>query len=288
MLATLLERTSRTFALAIPCLDEPLRTDVTVAYLLFRIADTIEDAKYLAQQEKLAALERLLGFLGELDRPSEHVWDFTFTRPPSDNPDYLALLSESHEVLAAVQERGGEIRAVIAAAAAESMAGMQRFVASSPSGMVRVDTIEQLREYCYCVAGLVGEMLTAIYVERVPKLAPIRNELWPLARWFGEGLQLVNVLKDADDDRRDGRVFVSNEQQRQELLALARADLQIAERYVALLETAQAPAGLIAFNRLPLRLAYRTLDVVESHGPGSKISRKEAIEIFTDVTAGCF
>ena len=36
----LLVRTSRTFALAIPLLPEPLRREVGVAYLLFRIADT--------------------------------------------------------------------------------------------------------------------------------------------------------------------------------------------------------------------------------------------------------
>src|SRR5580658_3414801 len=40
----LLLHTSRTFALAIPQLPEPLRREVGVAYLLFRIADTFEDA----------------------------------------------------------------------------------------------------------------------------------------------------------------------------------------------------------------------------------------------------
>ncbi|MFU8831083.1 MAG: squalene/phytoene synthase family protein, partial [Wenzhouxiangella sp.] len=34
---------SRTFALTIPCLPEPLKIAVTNAYLLCRIADTIED-----------------------------------------------------------------------------------------------------------------------------------------------------------------------------------------------------------------------------------------------------
>ena len=261
---------------------------MTVAYLLFRIADTIEDAKHLNQREKLAALDRLLGFLDQLEQEESKSLDFAFARPPSDNPDYLQLLAESNEVLMAVHRRHPAVREIISKAAATSMTGMQRFLSKSSTGMVRVDTVPLLRDYCYCVAGLVGEMLTAIYVERVPALAPLHDELWQLARWFGEGLQLVNVLKDADDDRRDGRVFVSSEQQRQELLALAREDLRTAERYVNLLESADAPAGLIAFNRLPMRLAYRTLDVVEAHGPGSKISRKEAIEIFTDVTAGCF
>ena len=43
-LETLLIATSRTFALAIPLLPEPLRREVTLSYLLFRVADTFEDA----------------------------------------------------------------------------------------------------------------------------------------------------------------------------------------------------------------------------------------------------
>ena len=39
-LEDLLEKTSRTFALAIPVLPEPTRRQVMIAYLRFRIADT--------------------------------------------------------------------------------------------------------------------------------------------------------------------------------------------------------------------------------------------------------
>ena len=41
----LLVETSRTFALAIPLLPEPTRRTVSVAYLLFRAADTLEMQK---------------------------------------------------------------------------------------------------------------------------------------------------------------------------------------------------------------------------------------------------
>src|SRR5580700_1817276 len=59
----LLLRTSRTFALAIPQLPDPLRREVGVAYLLFRVADTFEDATRWPRADRLAALadfERLL------------------------------------------------------------------------------------------------------------------------------------------------------------------------------------------------------------------------------------
>ena len=55
-LEDLLEKTSRTFALSIPPLPEPTRREVTVAYLLFRIADTLEDATLWSRERKLAEL----------------------------------------------------------------------------------------------------------------------------------------------------------------------------------------------------------------------------------------
>ena len=54
----ILPHVSRTFALTIPQLPEPLRVAVTNAYLLCRIADTIEDEPALSPEETLAFLER--------------------------------------------------------------------------------------------------------------------------------------------------------------------------------------------------------------------------------------
>ena len=54
----ILPHVSRTFALTIPQLPAPLRIAVTNAYLLCRIADTIEDEPALSPGETLAFLER--------------------------------------------------------------------------------------------------------------------------------------------------------------------------------------------------------------------------------------
>ena len=58
-LANLLEKTSRTFALSIPVLPEPTRREVMIAYLLFRIADTFEDAAHWTPEDRIAAIARL-------------------------------------------------------------------------------------------------------------------------------------------------------------------------------------------------------------------------------------
>src|ERR1700678_3571902 len=54
----ILPHVSRTFALTIPQLPVGLRTAVTCAYLLCRIADTIEDEPALSPPETLAFLQR--------------------------------------------------------------------------------------------------------------------------------------------------------------------------------------------------------------------------------------
>jgi farnesyl-diphosphate farnesyltransferase len=64
----LLRKTSRTFALTIPLLPEPTRKEVGVAYLLFRIIDTFEDAPRWAPLRRVEALQR---FIDLLDAPPQ-------------------------------------------------------------------------------------------------------------------------------------------------------------------------------------------------------------------------
>ena len=69
-------------------------------------------------------------------------------------------------------------------------------------------SIAELRDYCYIVAGIVGEMLTELFLLDRPGLAPAADYLRARSRLFGEGLQLVNILKDADVDASEGRVYI--------------------------------------------------------------------------------
>ena len=67
-----LERTSRTFALTIPLLDEPLATDVGLSYLLFRIADTLEDAPSWGRDARMATLDSFGEWL--VGEEEERAW----------------------------------------------------------------------------------------------------------------------------------------------------------------------------------------------------------------------
>lgn len=277
----LLEKTSRTFALSIPRLPQPTRREVTVAYLLFRIADTLEDAASWPRDRRVA---ELAAFGELLEQPTEsaarQAADRWLADPPLDHPGYLELLDETPGVLAAFRELTDAARPILRRHLAASAAGMARFVADARvTGELTLDTLDQLRDYCYVVAGIVGEMLTELFVLERPGLAAAATTLREHSRAFGEGLQLVNILKDAEDDRGEGRCYVPPGVDRAAVFELARTDLERASEYVHALQQGDAPRGLVAFCALPVLLARATLDRVERRGAGSKLSRVEVFSL---------
>jgi farnesyl-diphosphate farnesyltransferase len=277
----LLLRTSRTFALAIPELPEPLRREVGIAYLLFRIADTFEDATRWPRAERLSALAAFDRLLRQpsIDEATDLAAAWVSARP-CDHDGYLELLEAVPGVIGELLAIEPVRRAAIVHHTLRTSEGMASFVASSTEeGDLMLQTLADLRHYCYIVAGIVGELLTELFIHFSPSLEPSREGLVDRAALFGEGLQLVNILKDADSDARHGRVYLPPALSRSEILALARADLDAATEYVHTLQTAGAPRGVVGFTALPVLLARPSLDLVEKAGPGRSITRADVLAL---------
>src|SRR4051794_34968244 len=148
----LLVKTSRTFALAIPLLPEPTRRQVGLAYLLFRIADTFEDAELWPRERKLEALERFAALLADgttaadVARETER-W---LASPPCAHAGYLELLGRAPQVLAAFHQLGPAPRRLIGEHTRRTAEGMARFVASAGAdGAVELHDLTDLQKYCY-------------------------------------------------------------------------------------------------------------------------------------------
>ena len=281
----LLSKTSRTFALAIPLLPEPTRKAVSVAYLLFRVADTFEDATTWPREERLDALESFVELLelspsarvAEAQRRSE-AW---LQRPPVDHEGYLELLGELAPVLAELDTLAPAVSGLVIRHTIRTTEGMASVVARADErGNLRLASVPELKDYCYIVAGIVGELLTELFLHDAPALESQHAELTRLMRAFGEGLQLVNILKDVGDDAQDGRVYLPAAVPRAELFALARADLDDANRYVQALQRGGAPRGFLAFTGLSLVLAFAALDRLEADGAGAKVPRQQVMSLF--------
>jgi farnesyl-diphosphate farnesyltransferase len=166
---------------------------------------------------------------------------------------------------------------------------MARFAArSDDNGVLALDSIEDLRSYCFVVAGLVGEMLTELYLLGRPELAPAADELRRRAAPFGEALQLVNILKDVAADARAGRSYLPPRVHAREVFALADAGLRAAAEYNALLRASGTQQGLWAFNALNTELAKATLRSLRARGLGAKLTRSEVNDLRAQILHTAF
>ncbi|MEM9355735.1 MAG: squalene/phytoene synthase family protein [Pseudomonadota bacterium] len=276
----LLQNTSRTFALAIPLLPEPDRTDVSLAYLIFRIADTLEDSEQLTASDRIEALK---DYRHLLENPEQiRISAFTAkwkSKSPAADEDHRKLFENTPQVFAQLSDREPWVERYIREHAQQTCDGMIEMIPQVARGL---RSEPQLHRYCYYVAGVVGEMLTKLFAARIDDFEADEVSLAE-SRAFGEGLQLVNILKDAEQDGQAGRRFLPMESDKSELFQLARKNLSVAARYVGRLVRAQAAPGYLEFCQLPLLLGTATLDKVEQLGPGAKVSREQVSELLARV-----
>lgn len=276
----LLEGSSRTFALSIPLLPEPLRQETTIAYLLFRVADTFEDEPVWSTTEKVQTLATIQSMLsGESPEAAISAVAEGIKQASLSDPGYTRLLDNMSGLAAAFTELSDEAQAMIGAHLSRTIDGMSEFLQrENPPA-----TVEEVQEYCYYVAGIVGELLTDLFAKQSPSLADARAELDGLAPAFGEALQLVNILRDVASDADAGRRFVPQGPEHEKLFELAELDLARASSYVRCLESHGADAGILAFNTLNLLLAFETLERVRHRGAGVKIGRDRVRVIYKAV-----
>jgi farnesyl-diphosphate farnesyltransferase len=198
----ILPHVSRTFALTIPQLPVGLRTAVTCAYLLCRIADTIEDEPALSPPETLAFLQRFSAVLsghGDPERLAREVEGRLSDRTLAAERE---LVSNMGRVLAVLAHLNAAQRAAIQRCVELMCQGMPRFqFSASLKGLAHSTDLD---DYCYYVAGVVGEMLTDLFCDYSPQIARHRSALCAIAASFAQGLQMTNILKDVWEDRSRG------------------------------------------------------------------------------------
>lgn len=211
----LLPRVSRTFALAIMGLKEPLRGGVAVSYLLCRILDTVEDAPDLSTRARGQIISPLLEAISARDLPSPE-WSRTTlaTLEGRSSEDDYRLMANAPAVLEALYD----IPPTEALAVIRWVTEMGRGMVECSGSMERADglraipTMAALDRYCYYIAGTVGYLLTDLFFLESPHIdADLYFRLQSDAEAFGLGLQKVNIVKDFADDYRRGWCFVPAE-----------------------------------------------------------------------------
>lgn len=281
--AETLPRVSRTFALTIRLLPGALEHPVAVAYLLCRIADTIEDSATLSAAEKSALLDEFRSGVGGgkvagLER--------AFAAASTDDE---RLAHDAERALTAFRRLPAPMQARIRPHVEEMCGGMAEFARARGDGtaLYTLPDVAALDRYCYYVAGTVGHLLTGLFVDQLRGIdRERRTGMQALATSFGLGLQLTNIIKDLAADRERGWCFVPADLCRAHglppeallsathhgaakeamavLIAKARAHLDDAVAYCTLLP--RSAYGVRMFCLLAVNLAIRTLRLAE-HDP---------------------
>lgn len=192
-----LKMTSRSFTAVILELHPELLMVVTVFYLVLRGLDTIEDDTSIPAKKKEHVL-RNFGDVLDIDG-----WTFTENRPEEKDRElmlnYGCVIEEFKKLKAPYQ--------VIIKDIAKKMGnGMADYCLKSENDEFGVNTIAEYDEYCYYVAGVVGEGLTRMFVEAKfgnPALLDRPN----LHNSMGTFLQKTNIIRDVREDFDDKRIF---------------------------------------------------------------------------------
>ena len=306
---------SRTFALTVEVLDEPMSSYICVGYLLCRVADTVEDADRIEPADQAALLRTYDRVLDPADETTVAAFETAAAPhlPPAEERDAdWQVVAEAPRIVGTFEALPEDVRRAVTPPARELVGGMAEFVERyAEEGGLRIRDCAELEEYCYYAAGTVGRLVTNL-VTRADVSEERAELLYDTAEDFGLLLQLVNVAKDVYDDyTEEENVYlpaewlaaegveqdaVLAERNRSGAAAVvrrvsshARSFLPGAQRYLEAVPTTDG--NTLAAWAIPFLLAVGTLrelgrrpeDAVS--GAGVKVSREEVFAVVSAMDA---
>jgi farnesyl-diphosphate farnesyltransferase len=212
-LQQLLKSVSRSFYLTLWVLPAEIRPQIGLAYLLARTTDTIADTGVVTLERRIESLHALRDRIQRLRSDPVQFGDFA----ESQGSPAERLLLERHEELLSVLDGCSPsdrklIEEVVTIITSGQELDLTRFGGASPQAIVPLRNDTELDDYTYRVAGCVGEFWTKMCRAHLfPNAALDDRSLLANGVRFGQGLQLVNILRDLPADLRLGRCYLPAE-----------------------------------------------------------------------------
>lgn len=256
-----LNKVSRSFALTIPLIPNPLRDCISLAYLLCRVVDTVEDDALAPLVDRITWLSDFSFLSGsdfaDLDvllALKKRALELTSTGgSAADDIELLKVMDKAVNLLLSYDE---EIQAVLCRALSIMSHGMSSNLRRRlHEANHTVSDLDEVDSYCYFVAGVVGEMLAELFVLHDREVD--KKELLELAVSFGEGLQLTNILRDRARDATRGVSFIpaSSEEEVLEYVAITEGHLSDAIAFICSLSKKEsAGVRLFCFTNVVMAL----------------------------------
>ena len=258
---TILGSVSRTFALTIPLLPPTIERVVGNTYLLCRIVDTIEDAADLSPSNKQALSKLFLDAVLEKSPVNTFVEPCLSALKNYGNQDELDLIIHTPTVLRILHTCSIDDQAAVSRCISIMSDGMSHFHTKQTQEGLK--DLQEFEQYCYVVAGVVGELLTTIFSNHSPQFAQRIQGQENLAIAFGQALQMTNILKDSPEDKARGVSWKPANVSQTELLCIAYQKLEDSLRYILLIPKQEI--GIRQFCFLAFGLACMTLAKIANH-----------------------
>ncbi|MBC8284519.1 MAG: squalene/phytoene synthase family protein [Nitrospinae bacterium] len=206
-----LPKVSRTFALNIKVLRGELHRSVLIAYLFCRTVDTVEDAAQLDPKIKIRLLFEFSRLIENREYRRGHIDEWINDCAIVDgSPSDLDLLKNIKRVFNVFDLLKENHQKQIIPSVSKMSKGMANFQSRFQFGKITpLENEEDLEEYCYFVAGVVGEMLCNLFLQKLTFLPEsARTIMKENAVSFGLGLQMTNISKDVMADRDRGWSYI--------------------------------------------------------------------------------
>jgi farnesyl-diphosphate farnesyltransferase len=268
LIGPLLRDVSRSFYLTLRILPAEIRPQISLAYLLARTSDTIADTEGASREERVALLQEMrdgnvgatflsrMSMLAEVQQECRSRGETALLRRVGDCFAMLEALDEGDRQL---------IRQLLRTIISGQIFDLERF----PGKPLNDDELEQ---YTYMVAGCVGEFWTKICRAHIEGWKDGRMEEWGVR--FGKGLQLVNILRDADEDRRRGRQYLPDLNDYHRWLDTAVSHLDAGWQYTMTIPATQKRLRLACI--WPIWIGLETLARLRTVSP---VNRAERIKV---------
>jgi farnesyl-diphosphate farnesyltransferase len=203
-----MNKVSRSFALVVLSLEEPLNTTMAAAYLICRVVDNIEDCAQPFPWKK----QRFQEFHQLIEKPASApqilaVWSQeSWPGLTQDESDMMGQVRGSilWEIYAKIPEGS---RSIIGRWASEMADGMLRVedpdqhpLLENRGGVRVLATESDYNEYCFYVAGTVGHMATELVVAHYGLAEDVAARLLATCEACARGLQKTNILKGFAED----------------------------------------------------------------------------------------
>ncbi len=286
-----LKGVSRSFYITLRLLPSPMRPGASLGYLLARTSDTLADTATTSIEARLSCLDQLRRAIA--DRSDAPRWPVSMLNaiPDPRERQLLECTTAIFEWLGKIPEaEAALVREVLATITSGQSLDLERFATATREHPIALADGAALEDYAWRVAGCVGEFWTKLgFLTLGCRFSNASlDELLPLGRNFGKGLQLVNILRDLPADLEAGRCYlpVADVKNRVALLAchrhwLARAAewLNDGKTYAAKLKSRRLRAATV----LPALLADKTIELLDTASweelkHGVKIPRKSVYQ----------